>query len=209
LKPEFDLVGKAEDGRRLVIDAERLRPDVIVAEISLPLLNGIEAARQLRKMRVKARFVFLTMQTDLSYLPWALAAGATGYVLKQCAASELITAIHRALQGKVYISSRVPNDGLQMLAAEINHRRNPAIHLTPRQREVLQLLAEGCSTKEAAKVLDVSARTVEFHKYQMMEELHLHRMAELIQYAIRHGIVSLNPDLPDDLTYQCGAGAAV
>ncbi len=191
LEPEFDLVGIVADGRALVAAAQDLDPDVIVADISMPLLNGLDAIRQLKQKGLRAKVVFLTMHQDVSYAVRAIEEGASGYVLKHSAHDELITAIHDALKGQVYITPMLAKRDRHSLVEEAQMLSPGVGTLTPRQREVLQLLAEGHSAKEAAAMLDVSRRTVEYHKYHMMKKLELRNSAELIQYAVRHGIASL------------------
>ena len=190
LEPEFDLVGMVEDGRALLEAAERLRPDVIVADISMPLLNGIEAIRQMKKSRRDVRFVILTMHADPAYVAAALDAGASGYVLKHSAATELITAVRAALQGKTYITPLINGELMRHYKEPGTQQRDNESSLTPRQREVLQLLAEGFPLKEIASTLNISAKTVEFHKYKMMEELGIKSIAELVRYAVRNRIVA-------------------
>lgn len=187
LDPEFELVGIVEDGRALLAAVEELHPDVIVADISMPLLNGIDAVRQIKKMHSEIKVVFLTMHPDVTYAASAFDAGASGYVLKHSAPSELVTAIQSALRGKKYVTPLLAGELMQLYKENIGQRDELA-GLTMRQREVLQLLAEGRSAKEAAAILNISPRTVEFHKYKMMEELGITSAAELIQHAIRHGI---------------------
>jgi len=191
LEPDYELVGTVEDGRALVAAAEKLSPDVIVADISMPLLNGIEAARQLKKANSRAKIVFLTMHPDVTYATRAFEAGASGYVLKHSAASELLTAIREALKGQLYVTPMIAKDVLQFFMDRPQEPRKDDIELTPRQREVLQLVVEGHSAKEIASILHISTRTVEFHKYRMMEELGLRTNAELIQYAIKHHLASV------------------
>ncbi len=191
LEQEFELVGTVEDGRALMEAAEKLNPDVIVTDISMPLLNGIEAAHQIKKLSPKVKIVFLTMHPDVTYATRALEAGASGYVLKHAAPSELITAIHEVLNGRIYLTSMIAKDVLDTFMSESHRRRKTVIELTPRQREVLQLTSEGRSAKEIASILNISTRTVEFHKYRVMETLGLRTYADLIQYAIKHGIVSV------------------
>ena len=191
LEPDYELVGTVEDGRALVAAAEKLSPDVIVADISMPLLNGIEAARQLKKANSRAKIVFLTMHPDVTYATRAFEAGASGYVLKHSAASELLTAIREALKGRLYVTPMIAKDVLQFFMDRPQEPRKDDIELTPRQREVLQLVVEGRSAKEIASILHISTRTVEFHKYRMMEELGLRTNAELIQYAIKHHLASV------------------
>ena len=191
LEQEFELVRTVEDGRALLEAAEKLNPDVIVTDISMPLLNGIEAARQIKKLTPKVKIVFLTMHPDVTYATRALEAGASGYVLKHAAPSELITAIKEVLTGRIYLTPMIAKDVLDSFMSESHRRRKTVIELTPRQREVLQLTSEGRSAKEIASILNISTRTVEFHKYRMMESLGLRTNADLIQYAIKHGIVSV------------------
>lgn len=194
LEPEFELVGIVEDGRALLTAAEKLRPDVIVADISMPLLNGIDSVRQLKKTHENIKVVFLTMHPDVTYASSAFEAGASGYVLKHSAPAELITAIHSALNGKTYVTPLLAGELMQFYKEKPDNR-DETTRLTPRQREVLQLFAEGHSAKEIATILNISARTVEFHKYRLMDDLGLKTSADLVQYAITHGIVapSVNP----------------
>lgn len=191
LTPEFELVGVVADGRALIAAAKRLRPDVIVADITMPQLNGIDALAALKRDNPEVRVVLLTMHQDVAYARRALEAGAVGYVLKHAAPAELITAIHAALSGKTYITPALAGELFQAIQQGPPAVRDPAAKLTPRQREILQLLAEGRSAKEIAEILAISARTVEFHKYQMMETLGLRHSAELLHFAIKHGIVTI------------------
>jgi DNA-binding NarL/FixJ family response regulator len=190
LEPEFELVDIVEDGRALVARAKELHPDVIVADISMPLLNGIEAALQLKKTDVEAKIVFLTMHQDVTYATKAFELGAAGFVLKHSAPSELVTAIREALAGRTYVTPMIAKDLMQAFRDGAAQRLAPAVELTPRQREVLQLFAEGHSAKEVASILRISPRTAEFHKASVMKLLGIHTTAELTQYAARHGIIS-------------------
>jgi DNA-binding NarL/FixJ family response regulator len=191
LTPEFDLVGVVEDGRALVEAAGRLKPDVIVADISMPHLNGIDALIHLRELGNRVPVVFLTMHRDATFARRALDAGAAGFVLKHSATVELIAAIRAALEGKTYITPQLAGEVLDAMRQGPQQSADPVVALTPRQREVLQLLAEGRLAKEIASSLAISTRTVEFHKYQMMEKLGLRTNAELIHFAIKHGLVEL------------------
>ena len=191
LTQEFDLVGVVEDGRALIEAAEKLQPDVIVADVTMPHLNGIDALVRLRQQGDQTPVVFLTMHRDVSFARRALDAGASGFVLKHSASAELVTAIRAALQGKTYLTPQLAGEVLEAMKEGPEQAGDPIASLTPRQREVLQLLAEGRSAKEIASDLEISARTVEFHKYQMMETLDLHTNAELIHFAIKHGLVEL------------------
>jgi DNA-binding NarL/FixJ family response regulator len=190
LESEFDLVGTVQDGRALLDASKKLRPDVIVADISMPMLNGIEAVRKIKKTDPNIKVVFLTMHPDVTYASEAFEAGASGYVLKHSAPSELVTAIHEALKGRTYVTPLIAGE-LMKTYRDGSHKRNEALlKLSTRQREVLQLLAEGKLAKEVAGILNISTRTVEFHKYKMMKELGIKTSAELVQYAIKHGIVA-------------------
>lgn len=188
LEPEFELVGIVEDGRAMLEAVEKLKPDVVVVDVSMPLLNGIDAVRQLKKKQKDIAVVFLTMHLDVAYAASAFEVGASGYVLKHSAPSELVTAIHSALKGRTYITPMLAGELLQF------HKRKPQDEggrltpLTPRQREVLQLLAEGRSAKEVAAILQISTRTVEFHKYTIMENFGLRSTADLVRFALEHGI---------------------
>jgi len=191
LAPEFDLVGVVEDGRALVEAAGTLRPDVIVADVTMPRLNGIDALIELRQRGDRVPVVFLTMHRDATFARRALDAGASGFVLKHSAPVELVTAIRAALEGRTYLTPQLAGEVLESMKQGPERGGGPTAALTPRQREVLQLLAEGRSTKQIARSLAISTRTVEFHKYQMMETLGLHTNAELIHFAIKHGLVEL------------------
>jgi len=190
LEPEFELVGIVEDGRALLAAAEKLRPDVIVVDISMPHLNGIDAVRQIKKSHEEIKVVFLTMHPDVTYAASAFEAGALGYVLKHSAPAELVTAIQRALKGRNYVTPLIAGELLQFYKQRTDNQRVELAGLTQRQREVLQLLAEGRSAKEIANILNISPRTAEFHKYRIMDNLDIKTVAELVQYAIRHGIVA-------------------
>jgi DNA-binding NarL/FixJ family response regulator len=190
LSDDFELVGIVEDGHALLAAAKKFRPDVIVADITMPKLNGIDALHLLKKHNPEVKVVFLTMHQDRAYARRALEAGAAGFVVKHAASDELVMAIHAALKGKTFITPALAGDVLD----DIQHsakKKNAKGSMTPRQREILQMLAEGRSAKEIAQMLSISARTVEFHKYQMMEMHGLHSSAELVHFAIKHGIVTI------------------
>ena len=189
LEPEFELVGIVEDGRALIKAAEKILPDVIVADISMPLLNGIEAVRQVKEINPDIKVVFLTMHPDVTYAARAFEVGASGYVLKHSAPSELVTAIHEAYKGRTYVTPMIAGELMQSYKEGSRPQQEDISKLTPRQKEVLQLLAEGHSAKEIADILCISPRTVESHKYKMMEHLNVKTSAELVGFAIRHGIV--------------------
>ena len=203
----YTVAAVVEDGRALLRAVEEHAPDVVVADVSMPMLNGIEAAEQLRRGGSTAKIIFLTMHPDVSYAARALGTGACGFVLKHSAPGELLTAVREALAGRTYVTPRV--------AAELKRLKRPVAtdpeaggsgsaagggavvagvdpigRLTPRQREVLQLVAEGRSAKEVANILNISPRTAEFHKYRLMEQLAVTTNAELVQYAMRYGLVA-------------------
>jgi DNA-binding NarL/FixJ family response regulator len=184
---ECDVVGQVSDGRALVAAAGTLNPDVIVLDISMPLLNGLEAGRQIKQKMRGVKLVFLTMNEDPDLAAEAFRAGASAYLLKRSAASELATAIHEVMQGRSYVTPLI-TEGLVGSLLDAGERKSTP-ELTPRQREVLQLLAEGRSMKEVASLLNLTPRTVAFHKYRMMEQLKVKSTAELIQYAVKHHIV--------------------
>ena len=190
LAPEFDVVATAGDGRAVLEAAERYQPDLILLDISMPGLNGIEAARRLSQSNPGAKLIMLTMHADLSFVTASFEAGVSGYVLKQSAATELVSALHEVSGGRRYVSSRI-REQLGTERLDFPLRPNGFSRcLTPRQREVLQLLAEGRVRKEIAQTLGVSVKTVEFHRQQICGKLGLRTNAELTAYAIRHGIVS-------------------
>ena len=191
LEPEFELAGTVGDGRALVSAVQHLQPDVIVVDVSMPLLNGIEAVRQIKKLDKQVKVVFLTMHPDVTYAIRAFEAGASGYVLKHSASSELLTAIHEAIKGRTYVTPMIAGELVQAYKGGNYRQAEEAQQLTQRQREILQLLVEGNSAKEVANLLNISPRTVEFHKYNMMSKLKLKSVSALIQYAIKHGFASV------------------
>jgi DNA-binding NarL/FixJ family response regulator len=187
LADECDVVGMVADGRALLEAAGRLHPDVVVVDISMPLLNGIDAARQLKQLHPEMRIAFLTMNEDPAIAAEAFRAGASGYLLKRSAASELLTAIRELMNQRSYVTPLV-TEGL--IGSMMRPTDVPApTELSSRQREIMQLIAEGRSMKEVAAVLNIAPRTVAFHKYRMMEQLHIRTTAELIQYAVKHHVV--------------------
>ncbi len=188
LEPEFDLVGTVGDGRALVKEAEKLRPDVIVADISMPLLNGIDAVRLIKKSDHSIKVIFLTMHLDVSFANLAFEVGASGYVIKSSASRELITAIHEVMMGKTYVTPEIAGELIQTYKKVEPGSKAFNQKLTDRQKEILQLITEGHLTKEIADILCISPRTVERHKYNMMQELNLKTTAALVRYAIEQGI---------------------
>ena len=189
LKDRFKLVGRVRDGRALLEAADHLRPDVIVTDISMPLLNGLDAVRKIKVSLPKTKVVVLTMHADSQLAVQAFRAGASAYLLKMSSGEELVRAIDEVLQGRVYLSPLISKDLISvMLEAKGNPGRKS--QLTPRQREVLQLIAEGRTMREIASIMNISPRTAETHKYAMMEILGADTTASLIQYALRLKLVS-------------------
>lgn len=186
LEDEFLLVGTVGDGQALIDAADRLNPDVILVDISMPVLNGLDAVRRLRDKGSGAKIIFLTMHADDRLLAEAFRCGGSGYVLKQSAGEELISAIKQVLAGEKYVTPLIATEWVEDLSAQIGEKKKVA--LTPRQREVLQLVTEGCTMKEVATRLGISTRTAESHKYEMMEGLGVESTAELIRYAIKLGL---------------------
>jgi DNA-binding NarL/FixJ family response regulator len=186
--PEFEVVGAVSDGRALVEASANLKPDVIIADISMPLLNGVEAVRQIRRRTPEAKVIFLTMHPEAIYAVEAMKAGASGYLLKSSNDRELIGAIEKVLAGGLYLTPSLEEQVLNRLQAP-RSTAHGADALTGRQREVLQLLAEGKQVKEIATVLNVSPRTVEFHKYRIMEALGIKTVAGLAAYAAKNRIL--------------------
>jgi len=187
LEPEFEVVGMVGDGRALLVAAQRLKPEVVVLDIGMPLLNGLEAARRLREISPKVKLIFLTMNPDPDTGAEALRLGASGYLLKTSAASELTKAVRSALRGLKYVTPAMKR---ALDEAFVENPRGQKRHagLTSREREVLQLLVEGRPMKEIADILNVSSRTIAYHKYKIMADLRLKSNAELIQYAIKNRI---------------------
>jgi len=191
LEPEFELVGIAGDGRALLAAAKALNPDVIVSDISMPELNGVEALEELKKINPAVRVVFLTMHCNVAYARQAMDAGALGYVTKQSAADELILAVRAAGAGKNFVSPAIAGELLKAMRGRGGPEADPIRRLTLRQREILRLLADGHSAKAIAARLDISPRTVEFHKYAMMESLGVTSGAELIRFALQSGVLEV------------------
>jgi len=198
LQTDFELVGAVGDGWSLLEAAGKLKPDVIVVDVSMPSLNGIDAVRRLRKVSVRSRVVFLSMHMDVEIATEALQAGASGYVLKHSATDALSHAIREVLKGKVYVSPRIAREVMTNLM-ESSHRANAfAVQLTQREREVLQLVAEGRTIRGIAVILRIAVRTVVFHKCNIMDKLGLRTTADLTQHAIRRGLISVHLRTPGD-----------
>ena len=188
LMDDCEVVAAVSDGRALLEATATLRPDVVVVDIAMPLLNGIDAARQIKQTLPDTRIIFLTMNEDPDLAAEAFRAGAAAYLLKRSAASELTTAIREVMRHRSYITPLVA-EGMVESLLNAPDGSEQSQRLTPRQREILQLTAEGRSMKEVASILNIAPRTVAFHKYRIMEQLHVKNTAELIQYAIKHHIV--------------------
>jgi DNA-binding NarL/FixJ family response regulator len=188
LEPHYDVVGTVSDGRALVKSALLLKPDVVVLDIAMPLLNGLDAGRHLKQKTPGVKLIFLTMNEDADLAVAAMQAGASAYLLKTSAGSELFHAIEEALKGRYYVTKQIAR-GMQESFIRDPRPKAQARVLTPRQREVIQLLAEGRTMKEAAYVLDVVPRTVAFHKYHIMEMMGLKTNASFIQFALKNNII--------------------
>jgi DNA-binding NarL/FixJ family response regulator len=189
LEPEFEVVGTFADGRALVEEAPQLKPDVIVLDIGMPIMNGLIAGQRLKRLMPKVKLIYLTMNHDQDVAAEAFRVGASGYLLKNSPGSELVDAIRQVARGGSYVTSLMTEDVVGSFAHHFKKLKS-INHLTIRQKEVLQLLAEGRSMKEAAFILNVSPRTVAFHKYSMMEHLHIKTSAELVQYAINRQLLA-------------------
>ena len=189
LAARYDVVGVVADGRALIEAARSLEPDVVVADIAMPHVTGIEATHRLRQEQPHIKVVILTMHREEAYVRRAMEAGAAGYVLKVAAADELLTAVDAALAGTTLVTPELAGALDGRLAQRPRASHDPAAALTPRQREILQLVAEGKTAKEIGAIVGISARTVESHKYELMEALGLERSAELVQFAVRQGLV--------------------
>ena len=194
VEAEGEVVGMVEDGRALVEAAQQLRPDIVLLDISMPLLNGLDAARQLSKLVPESKLIFLTMHATPTYATEAFKAGASGYLIKRSAAVELKQAIQAVMRGQHYMTPLITKDVLAATLQSPDGQSNKPLvtSLTQRQREVLQLVAEGKGTKAIASILNISVKTVEFHKFRIMSELDLHSTAELVKYAIGEGLVSVS-----------------
>lgn len=189
LESEFELASLVEDGQALLQAASQELPDIVLLDIALPLLNGIEATRQLRHIAPAAKVIFLTVHSDPGYVAEAFRCGASGYLLKRSASSELKQAIHEVLNGGQYISPSLSSPRLQPLMPTLPAARSLPSSLTPRQREILSLVAEGCTRKEIAARLSISVKTVEFHKAALARGFRLRTTADFTRYAIEHGFI--------------------
>src|SRR6476620_2047766 len=191
LESEYEIVGIVSDGRALVRAAADLKPQLIIVDIAMPILNGLDAGQQVKEFLPSVKLVYLTMNHDADLAAEAFRRGASGYLLKTCAASELAIAVREVLRGRSYLSPMIAKDTVEFLLRQDKKLIDEAERLTERQREVLQLLAEGKCMKEVAGVLNITTRTVAFHKYGIMEVLNAKSSAELVQYAIRHHLIAV------------------
>lgn len=190
LEPEFDVIGVVNDGRALLRAASELKPDVIIVDIAMPVLNGLDAAEQVRKMLPAVKVLFITMNTDADVAAEGFRRGGSGYLLKTCAASQMMTAVRDVLEGKTYLSPSLSRDTVGFLRRQDEKLVEEGKRLTERQREVLQLLAEGKVMKEVGGILNMSTRTVAFHKYRIMEVLGARSNADLVKYAFRNHLIA-------------------
>lgn len=190
LESDYEIVATVGDGRALVRAVAELRPQLIIVDVSMPLLNGLDAGQQAKELLPSVKLIFLTMNHDADLAAEAFRRGASGYLLKTCAASELTVAVREVLKGKSYLSPVIAKETVDFLLRQDKKLVDEADRLTERQREVLQLLAEGKCMKEVASVLNVTTRTVAFHKYRIMEVLNIRTNAELVQYAIRTHLIA-------------------
>ncbi len=188
LEPHYEVVGIVEDGRSLLKVAQQLKPDVAIIDIGMPLLNGLDAGREVKRLLPYIKIIFVTMNDDPDIASEARRFGALGYLLKTSASSELLKAVQEVVRGNSYLTPRI-SERLRMEFIKDPRVDRPAKHLTTRQREVLQLLAEGRPMKEVADILDITPRTVAFHKYRTMEAFNLKSNADLIRFVIREGII--------------------
>ncbi len=189
LQPDFEVVGTVSDGHALLAAALELKPDVIVLDIAMPQMNGMAAAKRLKQTMPEVKLIFLTVNEDAGFASEAMRIGASGYLLKSSAASELFQAIEVALEGRTYVTPMIMQEMVSALAND-RQTNGATAKLTTRQQEVLQLLAEGHSMKKVANILAVSPRTIAFHKYRIMNELSLKTSADLVRFAIKHSVVS-------------------
>ena len=190
LESDYEVVGTVSDGRALVRGVTELKPHVAIVDVAMPLLNGLDAAHQVKELLPSIKLIFLTMNHDADLAAEAFRRGASGYLLKTCASSELVLAVREVLRGKTYLSPMIASDTVDFLLRMDKKLIDEGQKLTGRQREVLQLLAEGKCMKEVAAVLNLTTRTVAFHKYRIMEVLNVRTNAELVQYAIRNHLIA-------------------
>src|SRR5271170_163466 len=192
LEKDFDIVGVVSDGRMLIDEAIRIKPDVIIVDVGMPLLNGLDAARRIKELAPKVKFIFLTMQDDPNLAAAALELGPIAFVLKHSAGSELLQAIEQVLRGQSYLTPKLKADDWVEAKARA---RQFSTEMTPRQKDIVQLLAEGRSMKEIAGLLQLSQKTVEFHKHHIMVSFNFKSNADLVLFALNRGLIAPNPEL--------------
>ncbi len=190
LEDHCDIVGSVEEGRALIEATINLQPDLVILDISMPRLNGIEAAKKLKKQVPAVKLIFVTMHADMAYVDAAFRAGASGYLLKRSAATELLQSVQSVMNDKFYVTSLITKEVVTSFLKPTQPRLATIDDLTTRQHEILQLVAEGLSAKEIADQLKISHRTVEFHKTKIMEQLHVHTTTDLVKYAMAHGLIT-------------------
>jgi len=190
LEQDYEVVATVSDGRALVRAVAELRPHLVIVDVAMPILNGLDAGQQAKELIPSVKLIFLTMNHDADLAAEAFRRGASGYLVKTCAASELVVAVREVLRGKSYLSPMIAKDTVDFLLRQDKKLVDESDRLTERQREVLQLLAEGKCMKDVASVLNVTTRTVAFHKYRIMEVLNIKTNAALIQYAIRNHLIA-------------------
>jgi len=190
LEPEFEVVGTVSNGRELMRAAMALKPDVIIVDIGMPVLNGLDAAEHIKHELPAIKVVFLTMNNDAEVAAEAFRRGALGYLVKTCATSEVVTCVREVLRGKTFLSPRISRDAVDFLRRQRKRLVEEEQRLTGRQREVLQLLAEGNVMKEVGGILHMTTRTVAFHKYRIMEVLGARSSADLVKYAVKNHIIA-------------------
>jgi DNA-binding NarL/FixJ family response regulator len=190
LEDHCDIVGSVEEGRALIEATINLQPDLVILDISMPRLNGIEAAKKLKKRVPAVKLIFVTMHADMAYVDAAFRAGASGYLLKRSAATELLQSVQSVMNDKFYVTSLITKEVVTSFLKPTQPRLATIEDLTTRQHEILQLVAEGLSAKEIADQLKISHRTVEFHKTKIMEQLHVHTTTDLVKYAMAHGLIT-------------------
>ena len=191
LEKTYPVVGVVPDGRAMIEEAIALRPDVVIVDVGMPRLNGLDAAKRIKELAPEVKFIFLTMQDDPNLAAAVLELGPVAFVLKHSAGPELLKAIEQVLQGKSYVTPKLRAEDWVATKARA---RQYSKDMTPRQRDVVQLFAEGRSMKEIAGLLDLSEKTVEFHKHHIMESFHLRSNADLVLFALKHGLISVNPE---------------
>jgi len=190
LEPEYEVIGTVGDGRALVRAAAELKPDVILIDVAMPILNGLDAGQQIKEMLPAAKLIYLTMNPDAEITAEAFRRGAAGYLLKTCAASEMVACVREVLRGRTYMSSHISKDTVDFLRRQQRKLVDEQEKLTERQREVLQLLAEGKVMKEVGAILNMTTRTVAFHKYRIMEVLGAKSSADLVKYAVKNHLTA-------------------